>query len=91
MVVIVHVIATYDIGEKRVAKVLKTFRKYLTWIQNSVFMGDITKAQLEKLKMELYEIIDEDYDQVLFFKVNTAKMLKTETLGKEFNPLDNFL
>jgi len=91
MVVIVHVIATYDIGEKRVAKVLKTFRKYLTWIQNSVFIGDITKARLEKLKMELMEIIDEDYDQVLFFKMNSAKMLKNETLGKDFNPLDNFL
>jgi CRISPR-associated protein Cas2 len=85
-----HVIAAYDIGEKRVGKVLKTFRKYLTWIQNSVFMGDITKAQMENLKVELLEIIDENCDQVLFFSMRSSKMLHSEHLGKEFNPLDNF-
>ena len=30
------VILVYDVGEKRVAKVLKICRKYLTWVQNSV-------------------------------------------------------
>jgi CRISPR-associated protein Cas2 len=84
-------IATYDIGEKRVGKVLKIFRKYLMWIQNSVFIGDITKAQLEKLKIELKEIIEEDYDFVLFFKVRNSKLMKSESLGKEFDPSDNFL
>lgn len=86
-----HVIAAYDIGEKRVVKVLKTFRKYMTWIQNSVFIGDLTRAQLEKLKFDLYQIIDEDYDQVLFFKLRSSKILQSEYLGKEFNPLDNFI
>ncbi len=30
-----YVIIVYDIGEKRVAKVLKLCRQYLQWIQNS--------------------------------------------------------
>lgn len=30
------IILVYDVGEKRVAKVFKTCRKYLNWVQNSV-------------------------------------------------------
>ena len=68
-----HVIAIYDVGEKRVGKVLKLFRKYLTWIQNSVFQGDITKAKLEELKMKLLDIIESDYDSIVFFVMRTEK------------------
>ncbi|MEN2993717.1 MAG: CRISPR-associated endonuclease Cas2, partial [Thermodesulfovibrio sp.] len=46
-----RVILVYDINEKRVSKVLKTCRKYLHWVQNSVFEGELTEAKLEKLKM----------------------------------------
>ena len=46
------VIMVYNVGEKRVSKVLKKSRKYLYWVQNSVFEGDISPAKLKKLKME---------------------------------------
>lgn len=42
------VILTYDVGEKRVNRVRKTLKKYLTWTQNSVFEGQITDAKLHK-------------------------------------------
>jgi CRISPR/Cas system-associated endoribonuclease Cas2 len=42
----------YDINEKRVNKVLKIARKYLTWVQNSVLEGEITEAKFLKLKWE---------------------------------------
>ncbi len=32
-----YYIAVYDVGEKRVGKMLKIFRKYMHHIQNSVF------------------------------------------------------
>jgi CRISPR-associated protein Cas2 len=48
-----YIIAVYDINEKRVAMVLKIFRKYLTWIQKSVFEGELTEGQLAQLKAEL--------------------------------------
>ncbi len=81
----------YDVGEKRVGKVLKIFRKYLTWIQNSVFEGDITKSKLEKLKIELTKIIDKDYDSIVFFQMRSERAYKKEFVGKEFDPFDNFL
>ncbi len=86
-----HVIAIYDVNEKRVGKVLKVFRKYLTWIQNSVFQGDITEAKLEKLKSDLKRIIDKEYDSVVFFRFRAENLFKKEFLGKEFNPFDNVI
>ena len=47
------VIVVYDFGEKRVAKALKICRKYLTWVQNSVFEGEITEGNFKKLQKEL--------------------------------------
>jgi len=75
------VILVYDINEKRVAKVLKTCRKYLHWVQNSVFEGEISEAKLEKLKMELRKIINEDEDSVIIYTFRTAWYTKRETMG----------
>ena len=50
------VIMVYDINVKRVAKVLKTSRRYLSWVQNSVFEGEITPGCLGALKRDLTKI-----------------------------------
>lgn len=47
-----YVILVYDFGEKRVNKMLKLCRKYLNWIQNSVFEGEISEARLKELLMQ---------------------------------------
>ena len=78
-----YVILVYDIGEKRVNKVLKTCRKYLNWVQNSVLEGEITKAKLEKLKIELQKIIIKDEDSIIFYILRTKKYYKREIMGKE--------
>jgi len=44
-----YVILVYDVNEKRVAKMLKLCRRYLNWIQNSVFEGEITEVKLKEL------------------------------------------
>jgi len=71
----------YDIGEERVTRVLKTGRKYLTWVQNSVFEGELTEANLIRLKDELVEIIDKENDSVTFYILRTTAYLKKDTLG----------
>ncbi len=75
------VIMVYDISEKRVQKVLKTSRKYLYWVLNSVFEGEITNASFAKLKMELRKIIDEEYDSILFYTFRTTKYSERENIG----------
>ena len=54
-----YIILVYDIGEKRVGKMLKLCRQYLNWIQNSVFEGDITEVKLKELKYKAKQIMDE--------------------------------
>lgn len=85
------VILVYDIKEKRVAKVLKVCRKYLNWVQNSVFEGEITKAKLIKLKTELSKIIKKDEDSILFYKFRTLKYYERDVMGKEKQSPDNIL
>lgn len=86
-----YVILVYDIGEKRVGKMLKLCRRYLNWIQNSVFEGAITEVKLKELLVKAKEIMDLDYDSVLVFKSREEKWLEKEVLGKEKNELDTFL
>jgi len=76
-----RVILVYDINVKRVAKVLKICRKYLHWVQNSVFEGEITEAKLEKLKRELRAIINEEEDSVIIYTFKTGWYTGRELIG----------
>jgi CRISPR-associated protein Cas2 len=77
----VFVIIVYDVNQKRVAKVLKTCRKYLHWVQNSVLEGDISDASLKKLKIELNQIINKEEDSVIFYYLRTTKYYSREVIG----------
>ena len=52
----------YDVGEKRVQKVFKICKKYLSHFQKSVFRGDMTPSKFIQLRKELKQVIDEDED-----------------------------
>jgi CRISPR-associated protein Cas2 len=86
-----YYIAVYDINEKKVGKALKLFRKYLNWVQNSVFEGNLTEAQLAELKDKAKKLIDPDSDSIIFYAVSDEKWIKRELIGKEKNPTDNFI
>ncbi|NYB76125.1 MULTISPECIES: CRISPR-associated endonuclease Cas2 [Sedimentibacter] len=75
------VILVYDVGEKRVAKALKTARKYLYWVQNSVLEGEISEANLRKLKDELKKLSDESVDSFIFYSFRTTKYYDREIIG----------
>ena len=75
------VILVYDMGEKRVSKALKLCRKYLNWVQNSVFEGEISESNLTKLKMELDRIIVPDEDSVIIYKMRTTRYSEREIMG----------
>jgi len=86
-----YVILVYDVGEKRVGKMLKLCRKYLHWIQNSVFEGEITEAKLEELKYRARKIMDEEIDSLIIFKSRDEKWLDKEIVGHERSSLDNII
>ncbi|NLO90094.1 MAG: CRISPR-associated endonuclease Cas2 [Clostridia bacterium] len=85
------VIMVYDVGEKRVAKVLKISRKYLYWVQNSVFEGEISESNLRRLKHELKKVINEEHDSVIFYTFRTTKYSQREIMGIQKGGEENFL
>ncbi len=85
------VIMVYDVNEKRVAKALKISRKYLNWVQNSVFEGEISRAKLTKLKMELKNLINEKEDSVIFYELRTTNYTSREIMGLQKGGEENFL
>jgi len=86
-----YVILVYDVGEKRVAKMLKLCRKYLSWIQNSVFEGEITEAKLKELQIRAENIIDSNFDSIIIFKNRDEKWLNKQIIGKERSSISNYL
>lgn len=86
-----YVILVYDIEEKRVAKMLKLCRRYLNWIQNSVFEGELSDVKLKELLHEARQIMDEQKDSIIVFKSRQEKWLDKVVVGKEKNQLDNFI
>lgn len=85
-----YIILVYDIGEKRVGKMLKLCRRYLNWIQNSVFEGELSEVMLDELKIEADDIMKDD-DSLILFKTRQEKWLEKEVVGKEKQSTDNFL
>ena len=71
----------YDFGEKRVGKALKRCRKYLNWVQNSVFEGEISEVNLRKLKSELKRIMVDDEDSVIIYTWRTERYTSREIMG----------
>ncbi len=86
-----YVILVYDINKKRVGKMLKLCRKYLNWIQNSVFEGEITDAKLLELKYKAGQLMEKDEDSLIIFKSRNEKWLEKEIVGHERNPLNQIL
>jgi CRISPR-associated protein Cas2 len=86
-----YVILVYDFGEKRVGKMLKLCRKYLNWIQNSVFEGEISEVKLKELTIKAKAIMDQSEDSIIIFSNHTGYYMNKQVVGKERMKLDNFL
>ena len=81
------VILSYDVNKKRVNDVRKLCLPYLRWIQNSVFIGDITRANLTILTSKLNKKIEPSEDSVQIFILRDQKLAKRVSIGisKEFS------
>lgn len=86
-----YIILVYDIEVKRVGKMLKLCRRYLNWIQNSVFEGELSEVKLKELLHEAKGIMKEDKDSIIIFKSRQEKWLEKIVIGQEKNNLENLL
>ncbi|SCG90257.1 CRISPR-associated endoribonuclease Cas2 [uncultured Clostridium sp.] len=91
-----YVVLVYDIsqeknGASRWSRIFKICKKYLSHIQDSVFEGELSNAQLERFKQELKGHINKELDSVILFKSRQEKWLDKEFWGKEDDCTSFFL
>lgn len=81
----------YDIGEKRVNKVFKVCKKYLSHFQKSVFRGEISPSKLIKLKNDLEKVINKSEDFICIIKLLNDNVFGEEILGIMDNNGENLI
>ena len=86
-----YVILVYDFGEKRVGKMLKLCRKYLHWIQNSVFEGEISEIKLKELLQKANAFMNKTEDSIILFKHPSVVYMDKEIVGHARGSTDIFL
>lgn len=90
-----YVILVYDIkgddnGQKVLAKTFKICKRYLTYIQNSVFEGELSEAQILQLQYELKNIVRKELDSVILFKSRNNRWLEKEFWANQEDKTSNF-
>ncbi len=85
-----YFLAVYDVGQKRTGKMLKLFRRYLVWVQNSVFEGELTDAQFLALQSEARKLMQEP-DGVIFYRLRDERYAERTVLGSDKGERSRFL
>ncbi|MEM4284328.1 MAG: CRISPR-associated endonuclease Cas2 [Candidatus Caldarchaeum sp.] len=83
-----YIVLVYDVDVARVPKVCKFLRRYLHWVQNSVFEGELRESQLEEVRWGLRQLIDAERDSIYIYRVRDQKWIDKEILGQERSPTD---
>jgi CRISPR-associated protein Cas2 len=86
-----YVIIVYDVGVERIDAVRHILKKYLTWIQNSAFEGEITMGKLEEVRILIASVIDKEKDSVVVYSINNPAWLEKTTWGRDKGTTDNVL
>ena len=81
--VVMYVIICYDVGVERINRLRSFLRRYLYWVQNSVFEGELTPSEFKKIDMEIKKIIDPKRDSVVIYRFRDSKLVKRIVIGEE--------
>ncbi len=77
-----YIVIVYDVNVDRVDRVRKFLKTHLNWVQNSVLEGNVTEAELRRIKSKLKEIVNTTDDSILIYEVSTEKYMKREEIGE---------
>jgi CRISPR-associated protein Cas2 len=82
-------IVAYDISDpKRLRKVARCCEDYGYRKQLSVFLVRVSATDFVRLRSRLYDIIDLNEDQVLFFPLPESSLRQMEAIGRPTDPHD---
>lgn len=77
-----YVILVYDLKADRTDKIHKKCSQYLTWKQNSLFEGELTKAQYSELSSWINEYVG-DSESVIIYTLRTEDAVNKNVFGDE--------
>jgi len=84
-----YVIVVYDVDVRRVARVHRFLRTHLHWRQNSVFEGEVTRAQLYEIKRTLESIVEGE-DSVLIYELPRGNFT-LHVIGTDKSPVEEVI
>jgi len=79
----VFVIIVYDVSVDRVSKVCNFLRRYLNWVQNSVFEGNVTEKQWAEIQHGLKLLTRKSEDSVRLYSFRTEDLVTVSVIGLE--------
>ena len=77
------VVLAYDISSKKRAKIEKICEKYLHHIQKSVFEGEISFSDLNRIKNIISNLIDTNTDNVVLYRSEKPGETLKEVIGNQ--------
>lgn len=76
-----YAIVVYDVQVERIDSIRQFLKKYLYWIQNSVFEGELTLSELEEIKEGVGELVDKENDHILIYLFRNVELVKKVVIG----------
>lgn len=78
-----YLIVVYDVESDRTGKPRKLLRQHLQHVQNSVFEGEVTESNAEKIKNSLDKIAKEDTESIIVYEMWGEKYVDRTVFGED--------
>lgn len=75
-------VVCYDVPARRTEIYRKLLGRYLIWMQNSVFSGDLTEIAYKRMRHDIQEIMDDD-DKLAFISTENRHNIDVETVKRK--------
>lgn len=86
------VIVVYDVAVEKNREVLTFLRTRMNWIQNSVFEGNLTEAQLREVKTRLESVANSTSgDSIVVYELGSEKYVEKTVIGEEKGSSDRII
>ncbi|MEW6723156.1 MAG: CRISPR-associated endonuclease Cas2 [Candidatus Micrarchaeota archaeon] len=76
-----YFIIAYDVSVERVNKVKSYLRTQLTWVQNSLFEGELSESRQMEVFNTLKRLIDPSSDTITIYALPTKNSLERTDMG----------
>ena len=90
VVAVVYVIAVYDVQADRTRLFLNYLRRFLVHVQNSVFEGEVTEGELERMRNGLEDLL-EPGESTIIYTVSAEDYVDRTVFGEDPTEDSQFL